>query len=63
MVVSGIEVVGPLPRDIQTVATFSAGLLTRAPQPEQAADLLRFLASPSIAPILRRAGLEPARQS
>lgn len=60
MVVPGIEVVGPLPAEIQTVATFSAGMLTGAARPAMAAGLLRFLASPGIAPILRRAGLEPA---
>ena len=57
MMVPGIEVVGPLPSEIQTVATFSAGLLT---QSVQAAALLRFLASPAVAPVLRRTGLEPA---
>jgi len=57
MMVPGIEVVGPLPPEIQTVATFSAGLLT---QSTEAAALLRVLASPAIAPILRRTGLEPA---
>lgn len=60
MVVPGIEVVGPLPREIQTVATFSAGLLTKAGQPDGAAAFLRFLASPEIAPLLQRAGLQPA---
>jgi molybdate transport system substrate-binding protein len=57
MMVPGIEVAGPLPPDIQTVATFSAGLLTQSPQAEA---LLRFLASPAVAPVLRRTGLEPA---
>ena len=60
MVVPGIEVVGPLPAEIQTTATFSAGLLTAATQPDQAAAFLRFLASPTNAEALRRAGLEPA---
>jgi molybdate transport system substrate-binding protein len=60
LVVPGIEVVGPLPAEIQTTATFSAGLLSRSSQPGEATHLLRFLASPEIAPILRRAGLEPA---
>jgi molybdate transport system substrate-binding protein len=60
MVVPGIEVVGPLPAEIQTAATFSAGLLTRSEQAEKASALLRFLASPAIAAVLRRAGLEPA---
>ena len=60
MVVPGIEVVGPLPAEIQTVATFSAGILASTAPTEKAAALLRFLASPEIAPILRRTGLEPA---
>jgi molybdate transport system substrate-binding protein len=57
MMVPEIEVVGPLPPEIQTVATFSAGLLT---QSAEAAALLHFLASPTVAPVLRRTGLEPA---
>jgi molybdate transport system substrate-binding protein len=60
MVVPGIEVVGPLPAEIQTVATFSAGLLAGSGQADRAGAFLRFLASPAIAPMLRRAGLEPA---
>ena len=58
MVVPGIDVVGPLPADIQTTATFSAGLMTSSTQ--SATSFLKFLASPEIAPILRRTGLEPA---
>ncbi|MFL5289766.1 MAG: substrate-binding domain-containing protein [Rhodopila sp.] len=57
MVVPGIEVVGPLPSAVQTVATFSGGLLTDRPE---AAALLRFLASPLAAPALRASGLEPS---
>lgn len=57
MVIPGIEVVGPLPAEVQTVATFSGGLLSTS---DPAANLLRFMASPSAAPILLGAGLEPA---
>jgi molybdate transport system substrate-binding protein len=60
MVVPGIEVVGPLPAEIQTIATFSAGLLARSEQGVAAGAFLRFLASSQVAPILQRAGLEPA---
>jgi molybdate transport system substrate-binding protein len=60
LVVPGIELVGPFPREVQTVATFSGGLLSASPQPEKARALLRFLASPDVAPLLRKAGLEPA---
>lgn len=55
MVVPGIEVVGPLPPAVQTVAMFSAGLLTPA-----GAGFARFLASDAAAPVLRRTGLQPA---
>ena len=61
MMVPGIEVVGPLPPEVQTVAVFSGGLLTRSSHPEYAAALLRSFASPAIAPVLQRTGLEPAR--
>lgn len=60
LVVPGIELVGPFPREVQTVATFSGGLLAASPQPDKAQALLRFLASPKVAPLLRKAGLEPA---
>jgi molybdate transport system substrate-binding protein len=63
LVVPGIEVVGPLPPEVQTVATFSAGLLTGSAQVEAACTLLRFLASPEIAPALRRAGLDSVTTS
>jgi molybdate transport system substrate-binding protein len=63
MVVPGIEVVGPLPADVQTVATFSAGLLAGSRQVAMARSLLHFLVSPAIAPALRRAGLEPTASS
>ena len=60
MVVPGIEVVGGLPADVQTVAMFSAGLLAASDQPDLAADFARFLASKDAEPVLRRTGLEPA---
>lgn len=62
LVVPGIEVVGPLPPDIQTVATFSGGVMTASQQPDRARDLLRFLSAPEVAPVLERSGLrQPGR--
>jgi molybdate transport system substrate-binding protein len=60
MVVPGIDIVGPLPPEVQSVGMFSAGLLTASAQPAPAAALLRYLASPAVAPLLRAAGLQPA---
>jgi molybdate transport system substrate-binding protein len=57
--VGGIEVVGPIPYELQTPAVFSAGRMVAANKPAEADRLLRFLASPEVAPALRESGLEP----
>jgi molybdate transport system substrate-binding protein len=57
--VGGIEVVGPIPYELQTPAVFSAGRMTATNKPAEADRLLRFLASPEVAPALRESGLEP----
>ncbi|MBR0962949.1 substrate-binding domain-containing protein [Bradyrhizobium diazoefficiens] len=57
--VGGIEVVGPIPLDLQTPAVFSAGLIANARHPESAGRLLRYLASREVVPVLRQSGLEP----
>jgi molybdate transport system substrate-binding protein len=57
--IDGIEVVGPIPHELQTPAVFSAGRTSASPNASEADRLLRFLASPSIAPALRDSGLEP----
>ncbi|MGY8676921.1 substrate-binding domain-containing protein [Bradyrhizobium sp. UFLA05-153] len=57
--VEGIEVVGPIPLDLQTPALFSAGRMASAKNAEAADRLLRYVASPEVAPVLRQSGLEP----
>jgi molybdate transport system substrate-binding protein len=57
--VSGVEIVGPIPYDLQTPAVFSAGRMTGSKQTVQADALLQFLASKEAAPVLRESGLEP----
>jgi molybdate transport system substrate-binding protein len=57
--VAGIEIVGPIPHQLQTPAVFSAGLMAASNKPEPAERLLRFLASPEVATVLRESGLEP----
>jgi molybdate transport system substrate-binding protein len=56
--VGGIEVVGPIPYELQTPAVFSAGRITASRRVAQADRLLRFLASSEVAPVLRESGLE-----
>jgi molybdate transport system substrate-binding protein len=56
--VSGIDVVGPLPPEIQIITTFSAAVGARARQPDEARALLAFLASPAATDAKRRQGME-----
>ncbi len=57
--VAGNEVVGPIPRELQTPAVFTAGRMASSPKVAQADAILRYLASPEVAPVLRESGLEP----
>jgi len=56
----GIEVVGPLPPEIQAVTVFSAGISTMSPNPEGARAFVAYLASVETEGAKRRHGMEPA---
>jgi molybdate transport system substrate-binding protein len=58
--VQGLEVVGPLPPEIQNVTVFAAGLSTMSAHPSETADLIAFLASPQTAEVKQAQGMEPA---
>ncbi len=57
--VAGVEIVGPIPLYMQSPAVFSAGRLAASKRVVQADELLKYLASPEAAPVLRASGLEP----
>jgi molybdate transport system substrate-binding protein len=57
--VPGIEIVGPLPVELQKVTVFSAGLFTGASEPQVANALVTLLTSAAARPIYQRKGLEP----
>ena len=57
--VAGIEVVGPIPHELQVPAVFSAGRMATTDKAAQSEQLLAFLRSPEAAAVLRAAGLEP----
>lgn len=57
--VGGVEVVGPIPRELQNPAVFSVGRLAASNNVAPSDRLLKFLASPEAAPALRESGLEP----
>lgn len=59
MAVPGVDIVGPLPREIEPGSVFSAGIWAGSPRPELGARLIAFLASAEAAPVIRQFGLEP----
>ncbi len=56
----GIDVLGPLPPEIQIITTFSAGLSVTSNQPDAVRALLDFMASPAAEATKRGHGMEPA---
>jgi molybdate transport system substrate-binding protein len=60
MAVAGIDVVGPLPAELQSVTMFTGGIPTSASHAEAGRELLRFLTTPDAKSIIKSKGLEPA---
>ena len=56
----GIDVIGPLPREIQAVTVFSAGISAVSAEPEAAHAFVAYLASAETAGTKRRHGMERA---
>ncbi len=59
--IAGIDVVGPLPAEVQYVSVFSAGVVKTSAHADAARAMIRFLASPEAAPVIERTGLDPIR--
>ncbi len=57
----GIEIVGPLPAEIQHFTVLSAGIGAEAADPAAAKRLILLLSSPAVYPVLRETGLEPPK--
>lgn len=58
MSLPGIEVIGPLPPEIQTITVFSGGISSGCARPWAAGALLEYFASPSVSQTKRRYGME-----
>jgi len=60
MAVSGIELVGPFPPEIQVTTVSVAGIFAGSGQPDTARALLDFLTTPAAARVLKAKGMAPA---
>ena len=61
--VAGVEVLGPLPTEIQAVTVFAAGVCSASSQPGQTRALIDYLVSPATDAVKREQGMEPGRDT
>ena len=60
MAVSGIDVVGPLPAELQSITLFAAAIPTTASHPEAGRALIDFLTTAEAKRVIKAKGLDPA---
>jgi molybdate transport system substrate-binding protein len=58
--VKGIDLLGPIPAEVQKVTTFTAGIATAAKEREAGEALIKFLSARDAVDAIRRSGMEPA---
>jgi molybdate transport system substrate-binding protein len=63
MPVEGIDIVGPLPDEVQKISVFAVGIFRAARNPDGARKLIAYLGEPRFASVLLRKGLEPFRST
>jgi molybdate transport system substrate-binding protein len=54
----GIDIVGPIPAELQVVNVFAAGLAAGAKEPDAGKALIGYLVSPAAKPIIAESGME-----
>jgi molybdate transport system substrate-binding protein len=59
LAVPGVELVGPLPSELQTYIGFSAGVSANAKEPEAAKALVKLLTAEESVSVIKAKGLEP----
>jgi molybdate transport system substrate-binding protein len=57
--IAGLDVVGPLPPEVQRVTTVAGGIGRLSTRPGTARQFLEFLGSPVAEPAIRKSALEP----
>ena len=63
LAVPGVMLAGPLPPELQLMTLFSAGVCTGTRHAEAAQALIRFLATPDTARVMRSKGLQPVTRA
>jgi len=60
MSVAGVDMVGPLPPDLNNITVFAAGIGAGSQQADAATALIRFLHTPEAQAVFKAKGLKPA---
>ena len=55
----GVELVGPLPPELQSYIVFAAGVSTKSRAPAAAKELIKFLIGPRAIAVMRSQGMQP----
>jgi molybdate transport system substrate-binding protein len=55
----GVELVGPLPTEVQSYVVFAGGVSTNSKAPDVAIQLMKFLASPRAMTVMKIQGMQP----
>jgi molybdate transport system substrate-binding protein len=55
----GVQLVGPLPPDVQTYITFVGAVSSNSHMPDVGRELIKFLTGPIAIPVIRSQGMEP----
>ena len=55
----GVELVGPLPPELQSYVVFAAGVSTNSRAPAAAKELIKFLTGPRATAVMRSQGMQP----
>jgi molybdate transport system substrate-binding protein len=57
--VTGIQILGPLPDELQRFMVYGASILAGAKEPAAVSEFVSFLKSESAAAVFRKNGMEP----
>jgi len=57
--IAGIDIVGPIPAELQKMIVYSAMIPANAKEPEAANALVEFFSSNPAIPLLKTTGMEP----
>jgi len=58
----GVELVGPLPAEIQAYVVFATGVSTDSRVPAAAKELINFLTSPPVVSVMKSQGMQPGAE-